>query len=94
MGELKSRVRYAVHRYLNNELTEVEFKEQITEVIRQFEKRIPKKLLCQDIGLIVQEREQSIPSKSDQFKSIWALLDEVEPRIREALNHWKESMSE
>lgn len=94
MGELKSRVRYAVHRYLNNELTEEEFKEQITEVIRQFEKRIPKKLLCQDIGLIVQEREQSIPSKSDQFKSIWALLDEVEPRIREALNHWKESMSE
>jgi len=94
MGELKSKVRYAIHRYLNDELTGEEFKAQIIEIIREFEKRLPEKLLCQDMGLIVQEREQSIPSKSDKFRRIWALLDQVQPRIRENFNHWREAMSE
>lgn len=93
MGELKSKVRYAIHRYLNDELTDEGFKAQIIEIIREFEKRLPTKLICQDVGLIVQEREQSILGKSDKFKRLWALLDQVEPRIRENLNHWKEAMS-
>jgi len=94
MGELKSKVRYAVHRYLNEELTEERFKGQIAEIISEFEKRFPKKLVCQDVGLIVQEREQSILNKSDKFKRLWALLDQLEPMIKESLNHWKETMSE
>ena len=92
MGELRSRVRYAIHRYLNEELTGERFKGQISEVIHEFEKRLPKKLVCQDVGLIVQEREQSILGKSDEFKRLWVLLDQVEPMIREALNYWKEAM--
>ena len=94
MGELKSKVRYAIHRYLNEELTEERFKGQIAEIISEFEKRFPKKLVCQDVGLIVQEREQSILNKSDKFKRLWALLDQLEPMIKESLNHWKETMSE
>lgn len=93
MGELRSKVRYAIHRYLNDKLTDEGFKAQIMEIIREFEKRLPEKLLCQDIGLIVQEREQSILTKSDKFKRLWALLDQVEPRIKESLNHWKKAMS-
>ena len=94
MGKLRSKVRYAIHRYLNGELTEERFKAQIAEILREFEKRLPKNLICQDVGLIVQEREQSILGKSDKFKRLRALLDQVEPRIRENLNHWKEAMSE
>jgi len=94
MEELKSKVRYAIHRYLNEELTEERFKGQIAEIISEFEKRFPKKLVCQDVGLIVQEREQSILNKSDKFKRLWALLDQLEPMIKESLNHWKETMSE
>ena len=94
MGELKSKVRYAVHRYLNEELTEERFKGQIAEIISEFEKRFPKKLVCQDVGLIVQEREQSILNKSDKFKRLWVLLDQLEPTIKEYLNHWKAAMSE
>ena len=93
MGELKSKVRYAIHRYLNEELTEERFKGQIAEIIHEFEKKLPKKIICQDAGLIVQEREQSNPNKSDRFKRLWVALDHVEPMIREALNHWKEAMS-
>ena len=59
-----------------------------------FEKRLPKNLFCQDVGLIVQEREQSILGKSDRFKRIWALLDQVEPMIKVNLNHWRQAMSE
>ena len=93
MGELKSKVRFAIHRYLNEELTEERFKGQIAEIMREFEKRLPKNLICQDVGLIVQEREQSILTKSNKFKRLWALLDQVEPRIKESLNHWKKAMS-
>ena len=93
MGRLKSNVRYALHRYLNGELTEEGFKGQIAEIIREFEKRLPKRLVCQDVGLIVQEREQSILTKSNKFKRLWALLDQVEPRIKKSLNHWKKAMS-
>jgi len=93
MGKLRSKLRYAVHRYINNELTPEGFKAEITEIMREFDRRLPKKLLCQDMGLIVQEREQSIPSKSNKFRRIWALLDEVEPSIRKALDHWREIMS-
>lgn len=93
MGKLRSKLRYAIHRYLNNELTLEGFKAEITEIMHEFERRLPKKLLCQDVGLIVQEREQSIPSKSNKFRRIWALLDEIEPSIRESLNHWREKMS-
>jgi len=92
MGELKSKVRYTIHRYLNEELTEERFKGQISEIIHEFEKRLPRKLVCQDVGLIVQEREQSILEKSDEFKRLWVLLDQVEPMIGEALNCWKEAM--
>lgn len=92
MGELKSRVRYAIHRYLGEELTEEGFKGQISEIIHEFEKRLPKKLVCQDVGLVVQEREQSILDKSDEFRRLWVLLDQVEPMIGEALNNWKEAM--
>jgi hypothetical protein len=69
MGVLKSRARYAIHRYLNEELTEEKSKGQVSEVIYDFEKRLPERLLCQDVGLIVQEREQSILDKSDEFNS-------------------------
>jgi len=93
MGELKSKVRYAVHCYLNEELAEERLKGQIAEIIHEFEKKMPKKIVCQDVGLIVQEREQSNPNKSDKFKRLWALLDHVEPMIRETLNHWKEAMN-
>jgi FKBP-type peptidyl-prolyl cis-trans isomerase (trigger factor) len=93
MGDLKSKIRYSVHRYINNELTEEGFKEQIKEIMLEFEERIPKTLLYQDIGLIVQERVQKIPNKSDKFEKLWTLLDQVEPQIREALNRWKSSMS-
>ena len=94
MGELRSEVRYAVHRYLSEELTDEKFKARITEIISKFEKRLPKRLICQDIGLIVQEREQSITIKSDKFERIWVLIDQVEPLIKENLDHWKEAMSE
>ena len=93
MGELRSKVRFVIHRYLNGELTEERFKAQIAEIIREFEKRLPKKLTCQDVGLIVQEREQNVSGKPDRFKRLWALLDQVEPRIRENLNYWKKAMS-
>jgi len=93
MGELRSKVRYAIHRYLNEKLPEERFKGQIAEIICEFEKRLPKKLVCQNVGLIIQEREQSILNKSDKFKRLWVLLDQVEPIIRETLNHWKEAMS-
>ena len=93
MGRLKSNVRYALHRYLNGELTEERFKGQIAEIIREFEKRLPKKLVCQDVGLIVQEREQSILNKPDEFKRLWVLLNQVEPMIRETLSHWEEAMN-
>ncbi len=91
MGELRSKVRQVIHQYLNEELTEEGFKGQIAEIIREFEK-LPKKIVCQDVGLIIQEREQSIPNKSDKFKRLWVVLDHVEPMIREALNHWGEAM--
>jgi FKBP-type peptidyl-prolyl cis-trans isomerase (trigger factor) len=93
MGELKSKVRYAIHRYLSEELTEERLKEQVAEIIREFEKKLPKKIVCQDVGLIIQEREQSISNKSNKFKRLWALLDDVEPMIKGSLNHWKEAMS-
>ncbi len=93
MGRLKSNVRSTLHRYLNGELTEDEFKGQIAEIISEFEKRLPKKLVCQDVGLIVQEREQSILNKPDEFKKVWILLNQVEPMIRVTLSHWKEAMS-
>jgi hypothetical protein len=78
---------------MNNELTEGGFKERIAEIMHEFEERVPKTLLCQDIGLIVQERAQNTPSKPDKFEKLWALLDQVEPQIREALNRWKNSIS-
>jgi hypothetical protein len=89
---LKSKVRYAIHKYLNEELTEERFKGQISETIHEFEKKLPRKIVCQDVGLIAQEREQSILNKSDKFKRLWVLLDEVEPMIRETLNYRKEVM--
>lgn len=93
VGKLRSKVRHAVHRYLIDELTEERFKSEITEILHKFGKRLPKKILCQDIGLIVQEREQSIPNKPDKFKRIWLLLSQIEPDIEQALNEWQEAMS-
>jgi len=91
VGELKSKVRYILYKYLNNELADDEFKEQITRIIHEFEEKMPKKLLYQDIGLIVQERE--LPTMSDKFRRIWVILDDIEPKIKEALDYWKKSMS-
>jgi hypothetical protein len=93
MGELKSNVRSAIHRFLIGELTGEEFKEQIGKVMREFEGRMPQRFLCQNVALIVQEREQHVPNEPDKFRSVWALLDQTEPMIREALNLWKEAMS-
>lgn len=93
MGELKSKVRYIVHKYMNNELVDDEFKEQIKWIINEFEGKIPEKLLYQDIGLIVLEREKSSQTVSDKLKKIWMLLDEVKPEIKRALENWKKSMS-
>ena len=93
MGELRSKVRYIIHRYINNELVDDEFKEQMERVIDEFEGGVPQNLLYQDIGLIVLEREQNVPTMSDKFRNIWRLLDQVEPQIKEALENWKKSMS-
>jgi hypothetical protein len=81
-----------IHNYLLNELTDEEFKNSIGEIIDEFKGRMPERLLCQDIGLITRERENKNPNKLDRFKKIWALLDQINPKIRKALNHWDEAM--
>ena len=92
LGELRSKVRYIVHKYLIDELTDEEFKCNIQEIIDEFKGRMPEELLYQDIGLITWERENKNPNRKDKFKKIWMLLDQVGPRIRKALNHWHELM--
>jgi len=93
MGELRSKVRYAIHRHLVDELTEEGFKAEIKEILHEFEERLPKKILCQNIGLIAQEREKSISNKPDKFERIWFLLSQIEPNIQQALKEWMKSMS-
>lgn len=92
MGELRSKVRRAIHKYLLNELTDEGFKNYIQEIIDEFEEKIPGLRVYQDIGMIVMERE-SRKLRLDSFKKIWALLDQVNPRIREDLDRWKNLMS-
>lgn len=58
MGKLRSKVRYVVHKYLIDELTDEEFKDSIQEVIDEFKGKMPDELLYQDIGLIIWEREK------------------------------------
>ena len=92
MGELRSKVRRAIHKYLLNELTDEGFKNYIQEIIDEFEEKIPGLRVYQDIGMIVMERE-SRKLRPDRFEKIWALLDQVNPRIREDLDRWKDLMS-
>lgn len=94
LGELKSKIRRVIHDYLLNELTDEEFKNNIEEIIDKFKGRMPEWLLCQDIALITRERENKNPNKIDRFKKIWALLDQISPKIKKALNHWNETMME
>ena len=93
MGELRSKVRHILYKYLNDELVDDEFKRQMSEVIHEFEEKMPKRLLCQDIGLIVLERDQKSLAMSDKFKRIWVLIDQVQPQIKETPDHWKKAMS-
>jgi hypothetical protein len=93
MGDLKSRVHFIVHSYLNSETTDEQFKAQVIDVIAHFEKRMSRYILLQDIGLIVREREGK-RSKSERFERLWTILAQIEPSIRENLDHFDEAMRE
>lgn len=86
-------MRRAIARFLSDELSEEEFIEQVKGIICDFRRRLPMKLLCQDIGLIVREREHSPLGRHDKFERIWISLDRVEPRIRGALVDWERAMA-
>jgi len=92
MGELRSRVRNVIHRYINDKLTDEEFKEQIKEIIEEYREKLPESLIYQDIGLVVWEREHKLSSYSKEFKKIWILLEQIEPKIKEKLNQWEDIM--
>ena len=49
LGELRSKVRYIIHKYLTTELTNEEFKDNIQKIIGDFKGKLPEKLLCQNI---------------------------------------------
>lgn len=92
MGDLKSRVHASVHNYLLNDITNEQFKAQIRDVIVDFEGRMSRNILLQDIGLIVQERERKIGES--KFVKVWAILDEIEPLIRKKVDYHNKIMKE
>lgn len=80
MPRLKLKVESTLHRYLTDELTDEEFKEDVQSILNEFE---GKNLLHKNIGQLTWRMEKANPSKENKFKKIWILLDQVTPRIRE-----------
>lgn len=80
MPKLKLSVESALRKYLTDELTDKEFKDDIQALLNEFE---GKRLLHQNIGQLTGIMEKENPSKKNRFKKIWSLLDQVSPRIRE-----------
>ena len=79
LPKLKVKVETVIDGYLNNELTDEEFKDKIQLILDEFH---GKNLLHQNIGQLTLRREDENPRKKHQFRGIWRLLDEVSPRIR------------
>ena len=83
MPKLKLRVESAIRGYLADRLTDEGFKEAIQSILDEFE---GKRLLHQNIGQLVWRMEQEHPDRKNKFETLWGLLDQVSPRIREDLN--------
>ena len=79
LPKLKVKVETVIDGYLNNELTDEEFKDKIQLILDEFQ---GKNLLHQNIGQLTLRREDENPRKEQYFSGIWRLLDEVSPRIR------------
>ena len=83
MPKLKVKVESALNRYLNGELTDEGFKKNIQAILDEFQ---GKNLLHQNIGQQTLRMEKENPSKKNNFKRIWILLDQVNGKIRTDLN--------
>ena len=83
MPKLKLRVESAIRGYLTGLLTDDGFKEQIQSILDEFE---GKRLLHQNIGQLAWRMEHEHPRRKNKFATLWGLLDQVSPRIREDLN--------
>ncbi len=72
--KLKSKVEFALHRNLPDELTDEEFKEGIQAILVEFK---GKNLLHQNIGQLTWRMEKENPCEKNKFEKIWILLDQV-----------------
>jgi hypothetical protein len=83
MPKLKLRVESAIRGYLGDRLTDEGFKEAIQSILDEFE---GKRLLHQNIGQLAWRMEQEHPGRTSKSETLWGLLDQVSPRIREDFN--------
>ena len=79
MPRLRLMVESALHKYLSDELTDEEFKESIQSILNEFE---GKNLLHRNIGQLTWRMEKELSGKEEKFRRIWALLDQINPRIK------------
>jgi ribosomal protein S18 acetylase RimI-like enzyme len=87
MPKLRLKVESILHKYLASELTDEGFRRGVQLILAEFE---GKSLLHKNIGQLIWRMEREKPSEEHKFKKIWALLDQVSPRIREDLQkQWK-----
>ncbi|UCF59126.1 MAG: hypothetical protein JSV15_01500 [Candidatus Bathyarchaeota archaeon] len=84
MPKLKLRVESSLRGYLTGELIDQGFKQSIQAILSEFK---GKNLLHQNIGQLTWRMEHENPSDKSKFRKIWILLDQVNPKIREDLNH-------
>jgi ribosomal protein S18 acetylase RimI-like enzyme len=76
-----------LHKYLTNELTDEGFRRGVQSILAEFK---GKSLLHKNIGQLVCRMEKEKPSEERKFKKIWAILDQVSPKIREdQKKQWK-----
>jgi len=80
-------VESTLHKYLNDDLTDEGFRKSIYSILNEFR---GKNLLHKNIGQLTWKMERENPDIEYKFKKIWALLDQVSPRIRRDFKQqWK-----
>ncbi|MCW4055565.1 MAG: hypothetical protein NWE82_02135 [Candidatus Bathyarchaeota archaeon] len=84
MPKLKLTVESAIQRYLTDNLTDEGFREEIQAILDEFQ---GKNLLHQNIGQLAWRMDEENPGRKEEFERIWALFDQVSPRIRAAFDY-------
>jgi len=84
-GPISKKVKRLCYSLFSGDISEEDFKNGIQEIIDEYS--YLRHLCYQDIGLAVAHWT----SHMDKIKMerLWKLVDEVNPRIKEAFEHWK-----